>query len=485
MFSGIIPARAGFTSGCPATVGRMGDHPRSRGVYGVDRHGLRQGVLDHPRSRGVYPSPARRGRSSGGSSPLARGLPGARHAHPPPDRIIPARAGFTPRGRFGRRRRRDHPRSRGVYAPDDGRVAEEGGGSSPLARGLLATDVDANGVPGIIPARAGFTPCARSSPTPAWDHPRSRGVYCFETSTAGAEDGSSPLARGLPTRLVEHGGDDRIIPARAGFTTGHRGPGRGWRDHPRSRGVYTPTRAGRRGGRGSSPLARGLHRHGPPAGPQCRIIPARAGFTLDRRRRRPRHRDHPRSRGVYWESDDPITQDHGSSPLARGLRGQDSTKIGGAGIIPARAGFTAQPRRHGPDLQDHPRSRGVYSGAVSPPAGTPGSSPLARGLLPASPALTPTHRIIPARAGFTPHPAHRLHGALDHPRSRGVYPPYGAITRACVGSSPLARGLREGGFGRGFSGGIIPARAGFTRPSTTGPPPPADHPRSRGVYLGV
>ena len=53
-----------------------------------------------------------------------------------------------------------------------------------------------------------------------------------------ADDGSSPLARGLQSVSPEFSGSSRIIPARAGFTVVvmHRWGEYG--DHPRSRGVY-------------------------------------------------------------------------------------------------------------------------------------------------------------------------------------------------------------------------------------------------------
>ena len=51
-----------------------------------------------------------------------------------------------------------------------------------------------------------------------------------------------------------------------------------------------------------------------------------------------------------------------------------------------------------------------------------------------------------------------------------------------MGSSPLARGLRNRAPGPRRTGGIIPARAGFTMTATTPPHWTPDHPRSRGVY---
>ena len=135
--------------------------------------------------------------------------------------IIPARAGFTLAGSDPGDRPEDHPRSRGVYTAPRSRGGS-GPGSSPLARGLLAAVlVLAVGV-GIIPARAGFTVPAATSGRRAGDHPRSRGVYTLVTQDTGRYAGSSPLARGLPDPKTEPRRDERIIPARAGFT--HDGP---------------------------------------------------------------------------------------------------------------------------------------------------------------------------------------------------------------------------------------------------------------------
>ena len=71
----------------------------------------------------------------------------------------------------------------------------------------------------------------------------------------------------------------RIIPARAGFTTGNRWGGVRKQDHPRSRGVYHCWNQAGAHPAGSSPLARGL------LGPAV-VSP---GLFVD----------HPRSRGVY------------------------------------------------------------------------------------------------------------------------------------------------------------------------------------------
>ena len=178
--------------------------------------------------------------------------------------------------------RGDHPRSRGVYTGGDG--FEWGvDGSSPLARGLRKREgVDVHLV-GIIPARAGFTQTLSATAADARDHPRSRGVYSPIYEICVLPVGSSPLARGLLASgngLVDHTG---IIPARAGFTSGCAPPWRGPRDHPRSRGVYGDAGSYGGVGCGSSPLARGLHVRYNLSSKTRRIIPARAGFTEYRR----------------------------------------------------------------------------------------------------------------------------------------------------------------------------------------------------------
>ena len=213
----IIPARAGFTEPAPRESLRSPDHPRSRGVY-ADTAVLAAQVL--------------------GSSPLARGLPCFLLTHALSYGIIPARAGFTTARRTTCLRRWDHPRSRGVYV---GRSARAGpvAGSSPLARGLRHVDDDAAGRARIIPARAGFTPRQGPRPARAADHPRSRGVYGHEGTGGLGGSGSSPLARGLLRPLGVESFEARIIPARAGFTRNGQDHLRRLPDHPRSRGVYS------------------------------------------------------------------------------------------------------------------------------------------------------------------------------------------------------------------------------------------------------
>ena len=397
-----------------------------------------------------------------GSSPLARGLPSARHRSSRSGWIIPARAGFTGQGGPARGCGPDHPRSRGVY-PQLSAAAPASGGSSPLARGLRSAESLLVLQERIIPARAGFTPAYAAHAAPLPDHPRSRGVYPIRSHPSRALEGSSPLARGLPRPYLWKDADARIIPARAGFTSLQRVP------------RTTPT--------GSSPLARGLLRRVELIGDVLGIIPARAGFTRASATLACPTTDHPRSRGVYGPDGLDGRQPGGSSPLARGLQSAHSRGRAVRRIIPARAGFTLDSARSADGEMDHPRSRGVYAAVGGTPCRRVGSSPLARGLLGGLDRNRLLPRIIPARAGFTWAGTWGARSSEDHPRSRGVYPLVPRLYDGIQGSSPLARGLLGEDPAGIELGGIIPARAGFTRGPRAECDPSWDHPRSRGVYV--
>ena len=173
--------------------------------------------------------------------------------------------------------------------------------------------------------------------------------------------------------------------------------------------------------------------------------------------------DHPRSRGVYMTHNPRSPQALGSSPLARGLPALCVGRTCISRIIPARAGFTCERSFRKPAFTDHPRSRGVYGGYPHTDHVEMGSSPLARGLQLSAAILFPSSGIIPARAGFTLREKFFFDCGEDHPRSRGVYC---ARVRVCA-----------------FLSRIIPARAGFTHEQDLRRGTCWDHPRSRGVYF--
>ena len=132
---GIIPAHAGFTPFPRGEGGKLRDHPRTRGVYGI--RNCRTGTLM-------------------GSSPHTRGLLRKLSPDNSVDRIIPAHAGFTSRTFPERFLDEDHPRTRGVYVSRSG-VHAGGVGSSPHTRGLHGGQHGETLAERIIPAHAGFT----------------------------------------------------------------------------------------------------------------------------------------------------------------------------------------------------------------------------------------------------------------------------------------------------------------------------------------
>ena len=152
-------------------------------------------------------------------------------------RIIPALAGNTASFSAESAALKDHPRSRGEYAP---RICGLWAaiGSSPLSRGIPFPDTKFNALKGIIPALAGNTATTSARRGSIWDHPRSRGEYASLRPAEALHNGSSPLSRGIPCRARLGLSAPGIIPALAGNT---RAPSclAGLRtDHPRSRGEY-------------------------------------------------------------------------------------------------------------------------------------------------------------------------------------------------------------------------------------------------------
>ena len=189
----------------------------------------------HPRWRGEDSNGRVGGLARRGSSPLARGGRQAHVAGRVDGRLIPAGAGRTACTRSSRVGMRAHPRWRGEDCTPC--VLDHAWlGSSPLARGGRRTELRGPPRLRLIPAGAGRTQCRRSDRSPPAAHPRWRGEDSMTRAPTSIGDGSSPLARGGPTRCswTPHG--VRLIPAGAGRTPSARA---GWfriTAHPRWRG---------------------------------------------------------------------------------------------------------------------------------------------------------------------------------------------------------------------------------------------------------
>ena len=191
-----------------------------------------------------------------GSSPHARGAHRDGRAHGRLAGIIPACAGSTAAGSPCPAGCRDHPRMRGEHACDE-RQTWPSKGSSPHARGAQVHHALDDERQGIIPACAGSTTTACTSPRLVWDHPRMRGEHNLPRIGAGSASGSSPHARGAHDDDTIAALDERIIPACAGSTIPAQTLGKVFEDHPRMRGEHQGVHVMVCFDEGSSPHARG------------------------------------------------------------------------------------------------------------------------------------------------------------------------------------------------------------------------------------
>ena len=211
--------------------------------------------------------------------------------------------------------------------------------------------------------------------------------------------GSSPRVRGAAQAVDAAVGVPGTIPACAGSRAGAYGSSAVRRDHPpRMRGAVPPDR----------------HGEGPHG-----VIPARAGSRAPSPRTAPSPRDHPRACGEQADSLEPAVLELGSSPRVRGAVLASSRTRQRSGIIPARAGsrlmFSSGNLRNG----DHPRACGEQFDRMPCEIPTAGSSPRVRGAAETQATRLGGEGIIPARAGSSLTKQCKVSATRDHPRACG------------------------------------------------------------------
>ena len=213
---------------------------------------------------------------------------------------------------------------------------------------------------------------------------------------------------------------------------------------------------------GSSPHVRGARRPRQPGIRPNGIIPACAGSTQVRLRRRPWTEDHPRMCGEHRSGFNALFFLTGSSPHVRGARKDSPLRRCHSGIIPACAGSTLTLAVSRSRARDHPRMCGEHYDVPGKITEVPGSSPHVRGALSGVRNPRTASGIIPACAGSTPPAAWTPRSSRDHPRMCGEHLMSLPVAAAVTGSSPHVRGALVHG-GRGdVRRGIIPACAGST-----------------------
>ena len=151
----------------------------------------------------------------------------------------------------------------------------------------------------IIPADAGST---TRHQLPVWscaDHPRGCGEHGLCLGQLFLREGSSPRMRGAQLAALSPGEYVGIIPADAGSTKAHSYQDNAETDHPRGCGEHDTMFIISIFSCGSSPRMRGAHRLEKQISNSSRIIPADAGSTSRRLRRRSACPDHPRGCGEH------------------------------------------------------------------------------------------------------------------------------------------------------------------------------------------
>ena len=131
--------------------------------------------------------------------------------------------------------------------------------------------------------------------------------------------------------------------------------------------------------------------------------------------------DHPRVCGEHSTLTAISTLRTGSSPRVRGTLYRRFRSHADTGIIPACAGNTAERAWRGTIDGDHPRVCGEHNSGQIVKRLAGGSSPRVRGTPRAERHAGIADGIIPACAGNTPGPQHRVRQQWDHPRVCGEH----------------------------------------------------------------
>ena len=336
-----------------------------------------------------------------GSSPRVRGkrLPGREGGLR--GRLIPARAGKTSRGSSTASSAWAHPRACGENLVYL-MLLTAGFGSSPRVRGKPQGPCPVGRLGGLIPARAGKTHLTEEEEACTKAHPRACGENSGEVSSSRSATGSSPRVRGKPHQLGGQGPRRRLIPARAGKTRGASKPASGLEAHPRACGENARRCRRRRGGRGSSPRVRGKRAERRQDVRRGGLIPARAGKTAEGAQRVRADEAHPRACGENPLPTGGRSSAAGSSPRVRGKPPPLPLHRRPHRLIPARAGKTKRESSTPRSRRAHPRACGENYAPMIAALGSAGSSPRVRGKPQPLAPHAPHPRLIPARAGKTP-----------------------------------------------------------------------------------
>ena len=254
------------------------------------------GQSAHPRVGGENQRRVGRRELPVGSSPRGRGKRQVEPDRCAWRRLIPAWAGKTSHDGRDDQRPRAHPRVGGENLMPS-QTLETICGSSPRGRGKLILSTDRESQLGLIPARTGKTYGRTASVPSSTAHPRAGGENDPSSLSSTGLFGSSPRGRGKRHRLPDPHEGAGLIPARAGKTPCRARAHSCVSAHPRVGGENIDSWELPERHVGSSPRRRGKHSRRLPRPYGGGLIPAWAGKTRPTCTARSARGAHPRVGG--------------------------------------------------------------------------------------------------------------------------------------------------------------------------------------------
>ena len=316
-------------------------------------------------------------------------------------------------------------------------------GSSPRVRGKRLPAGPRKTTRRLIPACAGKTSRARTLEYLTWAHPRVCGENWLERRSKPPARGSSPRVRGKRRHRHDRDHGTGLIPACAGKTKYLPGTSGGSPAHPRVCGENSARTPARESYSGSSPRVRGKHDRGGGEAQGLRLIPACAGKTGARPRKRGCWSAHPRVCGENGGRVLTHTTPIGSSPRVRGKLEPLEQVVCLHRLIPACAGKTRRCSWRAGPTGAHPRVCGENNDVEDAHSSSPGSSPRVRGKRRVGRGWWRWRRLIPACAGKTIPWRAMQKGDRAHPRVCGENTASRCGMSSVAGSSPRVRGKHE------------------------------------------
>ncbi len=304
-------------------------------------------------------------------------------------------------------------------------------------------------------------------------HPRGCGEQDLALPRPPWAPGSSPRVRGTGHQDAARWTDHRFIPAGAGNRHVVRHAHSHVSVHPRGCGEQISARRRRMMIRGSSPRVRGTARLLRTGIPLQRFIPAGAGNRPGMSWSRWRRPVHPRGCGEQLRPTHGMSNRAGSSPRVRGTEGPSECLPYPHRFIPAGAGNSQVVGAPPAEEPVHPRGCGEQNAVTRERLFTNGSSPRVRGTVTHRIRDNRARRFIPAGAGNSHAPCRHGHCPPVHPRGCGEQLPTPISSSRNNGSSPRVRGTVPLAGHAGRCCRFIPAGAGNsphgTPPSRHGP----------------